>query len=68
MRDPQRIYQLTDRLGYLWKTCMPDWRFGQLLAYLAAQTDIDPFYVEDDQWYSIIGSTIDKALTQKGRP
>lgn len=54
MRDIQRIGSLLDKLRSYWIQYAPDLRFGQVFEYLSSQTDVDSFYLEDEQWYELI--------------
>lgn len=47
MRDPKRIRKFCNELAELWETKCPDWRFGQVVAYVASKYG-DPFYTEDE--------------------
>ena len=52
MRDPNRIDPFMERLGNLWKTQCPDWRFGQLMfnaTRVMKSHGTDIFYMEDDE-------------------
>ena len=47
MRDPERIRPFLAKLEELWNL-YPDFRFLQLVTVLS-NTEVDPFYVEDDE-------------------
>jgi len=52
MRDPNRIDDFMDTVGYIWKTRRPYWRFWQFLVNVLG--DIDLSYMEDDEMLSYI--------------
>ena len=59
MRNPERIDPFLAQLGEVWNK-FPDMRFGQIVAYFAAQLPCDMFVAEDDQWIEAIQSYINK--------
>lgn len=48
MRNNTRIHSITNRVGDLWFTKVPDWRFGQLMSNFFSSIQPDPFYIEDE--------------------
>ena len=48
MRDPNRIYPMTNKIAALWQENVPDWRFGQLMWNFFTSLPSDPFYLEDE--------------------
>ena len=61
MRDPNRIYQFTQKLCHEWAIYLPDMRFGQLITNAMTYHDkniADVFYMEDDQMLELIDSYI----------
>ena len=49
MRDVKRIKPFLEKLGKIWETEVPDWRFGQLVSNLQRQYG-DLFYLEEDDF------------------
>ena len=53
MRDPNRIDEFCAELQRAWKTCFPDWRFGQLmsnfLGWVYGEKNRDIFFPEEDE-------------------
>lgn len=47
MRDPARIDEFCKELAELWKSEVPDWRFGQLICNVFSTFTSDPFFIED---------------------
>lgn len=41
MRNPERINEFTSELNRMWKTYMPDWRFGQLMSNFLKWVQLD---------------------------
>jgi hypothetical protein len=58
MRDINRIDSFLSRLGYLWKTYFPDWRFGQFMFNFISSLEIDPFFIEDDKMIEYINNYV----------
>ena len=54
MRDPARIDIFCDELAYIWRHYFPDWRFGQLICNLQSFARQDLFYVEEDEFYTLL--------------
>ena len=50
MRDPKRIKPFLEKLGQLWETNCPDWRFGQLMVNFCGTLLRDPFFYEEDEF------------------
>ena len=48
MRDINRIDKFLEELGKYWKK-VPDWRFGQLIENVYRISEIDPFFLEEEQ-------------------
>lgn len=69
MRDPNRIYQLCDKLKEYWGR-VPDWRFGQLLCnFLGAELgNKDLFYVEDNAFMIMLDKYFNKDFPSPGQP
>lgn len=63
MRSPERIDKFCDELKVLWHK-VPNWRFGQLMSNVLGavyrRTDLDPFYVEDDEMLSALKETFEE--------
>ena len=53
MRDPKRIKKVMELVERIWNV-FPDWRFGQLVKIVEAISDVDIFYVEDDEMIRIL--------------
>lgn len=49
MRDPKRIDPFLQDLGFIWKHCCPDWRFGQVVENVFGEMDYIPFMLEEDR-------------------
>ena len=49
MRDVNRIEPFLQKIGEIWKTECPDWRFGQLMYNFLLLYD-DPFYWEEEDF------------------
>ena len=50
MKDPNRIWNITNHIANRWHYNCPDWRFMQLMSNFIAWLDHDPFYMEDDEF------------------
>lgn len=52
MRDVKRIRKFCNELADFWETWCPDWRFWQVVSYLAQSVhpEYDPFFVEEHEW------------------
>lgn len=48
MRNPNRIDDVLQQIGELWKM-VPDWRFMQLICNFQRFLGSDGFYIEDDK-------------------
>lgn len=64
MRNPNRIYSVTNKLTALW-SLFPDLRFGQLFSFIVDYGHThygvnDTFYVEDDGWEKILTEMIEE--------
>lgn len=68
MRDPNRIDEFCATLATLWHK-VPDWRFGQLmcnvLGEVYANTNVDPFFIEDDEMISEMHNFFNKEYKTK---
>lgn len=58
-RPVERIPLFLERLGNVWMTHFPDWRFGQLVCnldrhYRATHDDCDFFYLEEDDFVAFL--------------
>ena len=64
MRDPKRIRPLCERLTAAWST-IPDLRLGQLIvnAVYTADSNLDPFYIEDERLIREIESFVYRATS-----
>lgn len=60
MRKPDRCIPMMLEMGALWKTRVPDWRFGQLLSNFASSLGTDIFYIEDDEFMKKFEDYINK--------
>lgn len=50
MRNPERIDVFCQELARIWKTNVPDWRFGQLIEnVLGQECHRDIFFPEEDE-------------------
>lgn len=49
MRNPERIDKFCTELAELWKSKVPDWRFGQLMMNVLNSFPRDPFFYEEDE-------------------
>lgn len=49
MRDIDRIDKFCKELAEIWKTNVPDWRFGQLMVNVLNSMPKDPFFPEEDE-------------------
>jgi len=49
MRDVNRIDPFLQKIGEIWKTECPDWRFGQLIFNLLIEYGV-PFYWEEEDF------------------
>lgn len=54
MRDIKRIDTFCNELAELWKTNIPDWRFGQFMFNFISWYGKDPFYLEEDKMMELI--------------
>lgn len=50
MRDPNRIWNITNYIADEWHDICPDLRFMQLMSNFIAWLGRDPFYMEDDEF------------------
>ena len=50
MKDPNRMYKVTNYIVDKWHEKCPDWRFMQLMSNFIAWLECDPFYMEDDEF------------------
>lgn len=50
MRDPNRIWNITNHIANQWHYVCPDLRFMQLMSNFIAWLGHDPFYMEDDEF------------------
>lgn len=48
MRDKNRIKPFMEEITKCWEE-VPDWRFGQLMLNVFGTSDIDPFFLEEDE-------------------
>lgn len=48
MRDPDRIDAFCKELAKIWKSKVPDWRFGQLVSNVYGEGKRDPFFYEEE--------------------
>lgn len=53
MRKIERIDPFLERLGEIWKTKCPDWRFGQLMFNFISETG-DPFHWSEDEFINLL--------------
>lgn len=53
MRNPNRIDDFCTQLAKIWKTNVPDWRFGQLICNVFGTLNEDPFFPEEDKMIKI---------------
>lgn len=53
MRNPDRIDEFCKELAQIWKTNVPDWRFGQLICNVFSTLNEDPFFPEEDRMIKI---------------
>ena len=53
MRDVNRIDPFLQKIGTIWKTECPDWRFGQLM-YNFLSVYGDPFYWEEGDFLEML--------------
>ena len=49
MRPVERIDKFTKALNYIWKSQVPDWRFGQLFINVFDSCQFSVFYMEEDE-------------------
>lgn len=49
MRKIERIDKFCKELAEIWKTNVPDWRFGQLMVNVLNSMPKDPFFPEEDE-------------------
>lgn len=63
MRDPKRIPIVINELEALWEM-MPDLRLWQVISVMedVAKSRMDPFYIEDDEWLTIIRQIRERKL------
>lgn len=50
MRDPNRIWDITNYIADKWHDTCPDWRFMQLMSNFITWLGRDPFYMQDDDF------------------
>lgn len=53
MRNPDRIDKFCNELAQIWKSNVPDWRFGQLICNVFGTLNEDPFFPEEDRMIKI---------------
>ena len=53
MRNPDRIDDFCKELAQIWKSNVPDWRFGQLICNVFGSMGVDPFFPEEDKMIKI---------------
>lgn len=58
-RPVERIPEFLEKLGEIWMSSFPDWRFGQLMcnldrAYRARHDNMDFFYLEEDAFMAFL--------------
>lgn len=59
MRDPDRIPEVLEKLGRLWKLD-PDLRLGQIVMKLSADANNSAFFIEDDRILGCIEARLKK--------
>lgn len=61
MRNPNRIDDFCKELAKIWKTNVPDWRFGQLICNVFGEMNEDPFFPEEDRMIEIFRKFFDRS-------
>lgn len=61
MRNPNRIDDFCKELAKIWKTNVPDWRFGQLICNVFGTMDFDPFFPEEDKMIEFFKKYFDRS-------
>ena len=61
MRNPDRIDEFCKELAEIWKTNVPDWRFGQLICNVFGAMNEDPFFPEEDRMIGIFKKYFDRS-------
>lgn len=61
MRNPDRIDKFCNELAQIWKSNVPDWRFGQLICNVFGEMNQDPFFPEEDKMIKIFRNYFDRS-------
>ena len=54
MRPIDRIDKFTKALNYIWKSKVPDWRFGQLFINVFDSNEFSAFHMEEDECLEVL--------------
>ena len=60
MRDVKRIRKFCNEFATFWETYVPDMRFWQVLNVIADGLQRDPFFLEENEWLTMIHQVEEK--------
>lgn len=65
MRNPERIDDFCEELKKLWKSKVPNWRFGQIVCNLQSFRQNDLFYYEEDKFLNTFKEYLNETYGEK---